>query len=223
MTHSFHGCALLFHDGISHPIVIGKQDVSATCGAIKALVLSREAIAIRASAPSKAHIRAYMTTVDGKPSGTQAPPLEEDGEPHSPAKNSHAGGVTLHNLQADLGDLTDQELHQLLEDLCWEVTLCELNAHPSSPPLMPWENLTGNRDLDADDQEVTFLRGRAGSPGTALPTSGSHTAILRMGSTGTTSSRGSPGKTIPISCSLMARWSMGSTGTTSSTPDSCSA
>ena len=104
----------------------------ATCRAITALVLHEEAIAVRALDPSKAHIRAYKTTVDGKPSRTQAPPLEGEGEPHLPAKNPHPGGVTLHHLQADLGDLADQELHQLLEDLCWEVTLCELNAPPAA-------------------------------------------------------------------------------------------
>ena len=50
-----------------------------TCGAIKASVLHEEAIAIRASTSSKAHIRAYMTIVDGEPSGAQAPPLEGRG------------------------------------------------------------------------------------------------------------------------------------------------
>ena len=131
----------------------------ATHGAIKALVLSEEAITIRASAPSKAHIRAYMTAVDGKPSGTQALPLEGEGQPHLPTENPHLGGETLHHLQADLGDLADQELHQLMEDLHQEVALHELNASPSSPPPMPWGNQAGNGDPDADDQEVTFPRG----------------------------------------------------------------
>ena len=40
----------------------------ATYGAIKAMLLHEEAIAIRTSAPSKIHIRAYMTTVGGEPS-----------------------------------------------------------------------------------------------------------------------------------------------------------
>ena len=100
----------------------------ATHRAIKVLVLHEEAIAIRASAPSEAHIRAYMTAVGGKHSGTQAPPLEGEGEPHSPAENSYPDGDTLHFLQVDLGDLADQELHELLEDLCQDVAHCELNA-----------------------------------------------------------------------------------------------
>ena len=48
----------------------------ATCGAIKATVLHEKAIAIRASAPSKTHMKAYMTTVDGEPSITQPLPLD---------------------------------------------------------------------------------------------------------------------------------------------------
>ena len=81
------------------------------------------------------------------------------GEQHLPAENPHLGGKTLHHLQADLGDLADQELCQLMEDLCWEVTLHELNAPPSSPPPMPWGNPAGSGDPGVDDQEVTFLRG----------------------------------------------------------------
>ena len=126
----------------------------ATCGAIKATILCKEAIAIRASTPSKAHIRAYMIAVDGKPSGTQTPPLEGE-ENHNP----YPGGETLHHLQAALGDLADQEIQQLLEDFCWNVALHGLNAPPSSPPPMLWRNPTRNRDPDANDQEVTFLRG----------------------------------------------------------------
>ena len=104
-------------------------------------------------------MRAYMTTVGGKPSRTQAPTLEGEEEQHLPAENPHPGGETLHHIQADLGDLADQELCQLLEDLCWEVTLCELNTSPNSLPPMPWGNPAGSGDPNANDQEVTFPRG----------------------------------------------------------------
>ena len=56
----------------------------ATHGAIKATVLHDEAIAVRTSAPSEAQVRAYMIAVDREPSGTQPPPLEGEGEVHSP-------------------------------------------------------------------------------------------------------------------------------------------
>ena len=155
----------------------------ATCGAIKATVLREEAIAVRASAPSKTHVRAYMTTLGGKPSRTKLPPLE--GGCHLPAGNPHSGGEILHHLQVDLGDLADHELHQLMEDFCWEVALHELNAPTQRPPPTPWGNPAESGDPDADDQEVTFLRG-VGYPRTTIPTSCSHMARWRMGSPGTT-------------------------------------
>ena len=130
----------------------------ATHGAIKVMVLHEEVIAIRASAPSETHMRAYMAAVGGKPSRPQAPLLEGEGESHLPAVNPHLGGKTLHHLQADLGNLADQELCQLMEDPFWEVALCQLNAPPRSPPPTPWGNPTGSGDPNADDQEVTFPR-----------------------------------------------------------------
>ena len=45
----------------------------------QATVLHEEAIAVRASTLSETHMRAYMATVDGEPSGTKAPPLEGRG------------------------------------------------------------------------------------------------------------------------------------------------
>ena len=76
-----------------------------------------------------------------------------------PAGNPHPGGETPHHLQMDLGNLADQELHQLMKDLHQAVTFCELNAPPRRPPPMPWGNPAGSRDPNANDQEVTFLRG----------------------------------------------------------------
>ena len=104
-----------------------------THGAIKATVLPEEAVAIKASAHSETHMRAYMTAVGGEPFGTQPPPLEGEREPHLPTVNPQLVGATLHHLQADLGDLADHELHQFMEDLCCEVALCELNAPPAAP------------------------------------------------------------------------------------------
>ena len=74
-----------------------------THGAIKAMVLLEEAIDVRASAPSKTHVRAYMAAVGGEPSRAQASSLEEEVEPHSPTENPHLGGETLHHLQAPPG------------------------------------------------------------------------------------------------------------------------
>ena len=61
-------------------------------------------------------------------------------------------------------DLGDDQLWQLMEDLCREVALRELNVPPKDPPLAPWGNPVGNEDPDVDDQDVTFLRGGGWEP-----------------------------------------------------------
>ena len=48
---------------------------------------------------------------------------------HSPC-DCHLGGSTPHQLQVNLGDLADDKLQQLMEDLHQEVALRELNALP---------------------------------------------------------------------------------------------
>ena len=85
-------------------------------------------------------------------------------ELYSPAGNPHLPGGMLQHLQADLGDLTDDDLHQLMEDFCQEVALCELNAPPEALHQSLGANPIGNEDPNADDQEVTFLRGEGGFP-----------------------------------------------------------
>ena len=134
-THSSHGCCstILW---LSQSFCFDWQMICNVQhnGAIKAMVLHEEAFVVRASAPSKMHVRAYMTAVHGKPSRTHPTfTLREEGEPYLPTSNPHLGGETLHHLQVDLGDLADHELCQLMEDLCQEVTLHELNAPPQKP------------------------------------------------------------------------------------------
>ena len=100
-----------------------------------------------------------MIAVAGDPSKLQSPPSEGEGEPHSPTDNPNPGGQTLHHLQAELGNLTDHKLYQLMEDLCQEIALHELNAPSRSPPPMPWGHQSGSRNLNEDEWEVTFPRG----------------------------------------------------------------
>ena len=69
----------------------------ATCGAIKVMVLHEEAIVIRASPPSAAHVRAYMAVVGGEPSRPQPPPSEGEEEVHLPTGNPSQVGE-LHNI-----------------------------------------------------------------------------------------------------------------------------
>ena len=59
----------------------------------------------------------------GEPSGTQPLPSDREEEPHLSPSNPNPDGKILQHLQANLGDLADNELCQLMEDLCQEVAL----------------------------------------------------------------------------------------------------
>ena len=136
----------------------------ATHRAIKAMELQDKAIAIRAMAPSGTHIRVYMIAVGGDPSKLLSPPSEGDGESHSPTDNPHPRGETLHHCQAPLGDLAKHKLHQLMEDLCQEIALHELNAPPRSPPPMPWGHPSGAGILMRMTRRSPFWEGEGGFP-----------------------------------------------------------
>ena len=140
-------------------------------GAVKVTELQEESIAIRAVAPSETHVKAYIIAVGGDSSKLQSPPSEEEEEPHSPHDNPHPSGEMPCHLQAELGDLANHELCQLVEDLHQEITLCELNAPPRSIPApMPWGHPSGSRNAKEGDQEVTFPRGGGWvSPGQPSP------------------------------------------------------
>ena len=60
-------------------------------------------------------------------------PSNGEGEQHAPPEQiPPSGGMPCH-LQAELRDLADHELHQLMEDLRQEITLHKVNVPPSSP------------------------------------------------------------------------------------------
>ena len=98
---------MLFH--FADDMLVMAQEV------IKATTLHEEAIKIRTS-PSATHVRAYMVIVNGEPSGAQHPTPEREGKPQHFPHDYHPGGSTPHQLQANLGDLADDELQQLMED-----------------------------------------------------------------------------------------------------------
>ena len=62
-----------------------------------------------------------MTVLNVEPSGAQPLPSNRGEEPHSSPGNPNPGGRTPQQLQANLGDLADDELQQLMEDLHQEV------------------------------------------------------------------------------------------------------
>ena len=129
------------------------------CGVMKALMFHDEAIKVRTSPPSATHVRAYIAVVNGEPSGTQPPPSDGEEEPHLSPSNPHLGGRTPQHLQANLGNLVDNELWQCMEELCREIALWDLNTPPRNPPQTPLGSPMGSGDPDVDDLEVTSLRG----------------------------------------------------------------
>ena len=126
--------------------------------------LRDEPIAIKTMAPSELHIRAYITMVGGDHSKLWSLPLEGKDDPHSPTGNLNPGGGTPCCLQAEIGNLADQELHQLMEDLCQEITLCELHTPPATLNQLLRENLQGVVILMGMTLKSPFQEGEGGLP-----------------------------------------------------------
>ena len=80
----------------------------AACGVVKAMTMCEEAVKVRNS--PAAHVRAYTVVMDGEPSGTQHPTPDREGNSQLSPHEPHPGGRTPSQLQANLGDLADDEL-----------------------------------------------------------------------------------------------------------------
>ena len=100
------------------------------CGVTKAMVLYKEPISLHTSPPSTAQMRAYIAVRDGWPLGIQSPTPDREEIPQPSPSNPQPDGRTLCQFQMDLGD---SQLRQLMEDLCQEVALRELNVPPRYP------------------------------------------------------------------------------------------
>ena len=59
-----------------------------------------------------------------------------DGEPHTPPQQTPPSEETPRHLHAQLGDLNDSGLQQLIKDLSQEIVQCELTAPLATPLLM---------------------------------------------------------------------------------------
>ena len=88
--------------------------------------LQDEAITVQAMALLEAHVAAFTSVWHLKPTSG-------DGEPHTPPQQTPQSERTLHCLYAELGDLNDSELQQLVKDPSQEIVQCELAAPPSNP------------------------------------------------------------------------------------------
>ena len=60
-------------------------------------------------------------------------PTIGDAELHTPPQQTPPSGGTPHCLQAELGDLDDHELQQLIEDLTQEIVQHKLTVPPATP------------------------------------------------------------------------------------------
>ena len=94
----------------------------------------------------------------------QSLPTVGEGDPHTPTGNPHLGGHTPHLLQAELGNLADEGLRQLVEDLHQEIALCELHAPPAILNQLLGENLHGVVILMGMTRRSPFQEGEGGFP-----------------------------------------------------------
>ena len=110
-------------------------------GVIKATALCKEHIRLRTTPHFTTHVRAYIVVRDGETSGTQPLTLEREEELQSSPSDPHLDGRTPCQFQMDLGDT---QLKQLMEDLCREVALRELNV-PQGPTANPLGKSSGKQ------------------------------------------------------------------------------
>ena len=88
--------------------------------------LHDEAIMVWTMALLEAHVAAFTSMWHLKPT-------TRDGEPHTPPQQAPPSEGTPHCLYAQLGDLNDNELQQLLQDLMQEIVQHKLTVPPSTP------------------------------------------------------------------------------------------
>ena len=156
----------------------------ASCGLVDIMELWNDAIMVMTLAPMETHMATFTTVWHSKPT-------MGDGELHTPSQQSPPSRGTLHCLQAELGDLNDHKLQQLMEDLTQEIAQCKLTVPPATPS--KWMGTP-----------IGQLRAQGGWPGGHLSRRG------KVGSTEATHS----------SCRATS-WRKGSLWTTPTTTKSC--
>ena len=119
--------------------------------------LCNEAITVQTLAPAEVHIAMFTAMWHSNPTA-------RNGEPHTPPYQTPPSEETLHHLHAQLGDLNDSELQQLIKDLMQEIAQHELLVPHSNPPPHDWACPSGSREPKEDDQEVTFPGGGRWGP-----------------------------------------------------------
>ena len=106
------------------------EDVNhAHCTLLDVTELHDEAIMVQTMALAEAHVAAFTTMWHSNPT-------TGDGEPHTPPYQTPPSEETPCCLHAQLGDLNDSELWQLVKDLMQEIAQYELTVPPSNSLLM---------------------------------------------------------------------------------------
>ena len=124
-----------------------------------------EAVAIQTMAPMEVQITAFQAMWDSNP-------MAGAGEAHTPPYRTPPNEETPRHIHAQLGDLNNDELRQLVRDLSQEIVQCKSTAPPSYPPPRDWAHPLGNVVPEEGDWEVTFPRGgRVPTGPQPLPTS----------------------------------------------------
>ena len=119
--------------------------------------LCNEAVTVWTMALAEAHIAAFTAMWHSNQT-------TGDGEPHTPPYQTPPSEETPCCLHAQLGDLNDSELYQLIKDLAQEIAQCKLIMPPSNPPPHDWAHSLGSREPEEDDREVTFPGGGRWGP-----------------------------------------------------------
>ena len=128
-----HICPLgvLRYSTVESVVLFGNlKDVNcAHCTLLDVMELCNEAIMVQTMAPTEAHVAAFTAM-------WLSNPTSGDGELHTPPQQTPPHEETLHHIHAQLGDLNDSELCQLVKDLSQEIMQCGLTAPPAIPLLM---------------------------------------------------------------------------------------
>ena len=103
------------------------EDVNCACHTLPDMTeLCNEAIMAWTMALTEAQVVAFNVMWHSNPT-------TGDGELHTSPQQTPPSEETLHRLHAQLGDLNDSELQQLVKDLSQEIAQHELTAPPATP------------------------------------------------------------------------------------------
>ena len=125
-----HPLDVLQYSAVELVVLFGNlEDVNhAHCTLLDMMELCNEAIMVWTVAPTEAPVAMFHAM-------WHLNPATGDGEPHTPPYQTPPSEETPHRIHAQLGDLNNSELGQLIKDLSQEIAQHELTVPPSNPLL----------------------------------------------------------------------------------------